>query len=192
MNEDQDSLTYNKFMIEFVGESDRASVILGAAKIDALLREILNRHFLPCAKSQDDLLEGDSPLSTFSSRIRICNRLGLIDPQFTKLLHIFRRLRNSFAHEVEHSDFTVNRARDRVKALSKPFAEAPFFQRMLESVTKQMKRPPDDTGVVFRAVLGVFYLELDRILKAIEPVADRRWGGIVEGVKESSRRVEPV
>lgn len=189
MDKDRNSLAYNEFMIEFVGESDRAAVILGAAKIDAHLGELLKRHLLPNAGSQDDLLEGDSPLATFSARIRICNRLGIIDPQFAKLLHTFRRLRNSFAHEIDHSDFTVGRARDRVSALSEPFAKTPFFQRMLGGVAKQMNRSEEDTGVVFRAVLGVFYLELEWILGAIEPVADRGWDGIVEGVKGSSRRV---
>ena len=183
MDKGSRSLAYNDFMIEFVGESDRAAVILGAAKIEALLGALLNRHLLPCPGSHDDLLEGDSPLATFSSRIRICNRLGIIDPQFAKPLHVFRRLRNSFAHEINHLDLTVGRARHRVVALSEPFAKTKFFQRMLGGVAKQMNRSEEDTGVVFRAVLGIFCLELESIRGAIEPVADRGWDDIAKAVE---------
>jgi DNA-binding MltR family transcriptional regulator len=62
--------------------SVRPLIIVGASKVDHLLREILSSHLLPkIAKKDepDELLEGDRPLSTFSSRIKLCYRLGLID-----------------------------------------------------------------------------------------------------------------
>jgi len=49
---------YMKFMNEFKDESDRAAVILGAAKLDTLLYQILDRHFLPSLSASDELLEG--------------------------------------------------------------------------------------------------------------------------------------
>ncbi|MDP3830347.1 MAG: hypothetical protein Q8Q47_03695, partial [Ignavibacteriaceae bacterium] len=91
---------FYEFVNEFIAESDRAAVILGTAKLDFLLYQILTKYFIPVAGSSDDLLEGDSPLTTFSSKINICYRLGIIDTQFARTLHLIRKIRNSFAHEI--------------------------------------------------------------------------------------------
>src|ERR1041384_5909756 len=92
------AMAFGHFMRDFLKESDRAAVILGAAKIDALLCAMIESALRPVTSGEDDLLEGDAPLSTFSARIRVAYRLGLIDADFAKLLHVLRKLRNSFAH----------------------------------------------------------------------------------------------
>jgi hypothetical protein len=152
--------SFSDFMNQFVEETDRAAVILGAAKIDLLLFQILDKYLLPTPHSEDDLLEGDAPLSTFSARIKACHRLGLVDSQFAKLLNTFRRLRNAFAHEVTHGDLSTGPARDRVAALAEPFADLEYFKRLCAQVGSAMKRPPHDPRVVFRAVLALFHIHL--------------------------------
>jgi DNA-binding MltR family transcriptional regulator len=75
---------------------------VGASKVDDLLLEILRAFLLPTkAKGQnnDELLEGDRPLATFSSRIKICRRLGLIDETLYRALEQLRALRNLSAYE---------------------------------------------------------------------------------------------
>jgi hypothetical protein len=81
----------------------RPLIIVGAAKIDDLLLEMLRAHLLPKmakAKDQDELLEGDTPLSTFSARIKICRRLGLIDGTLYVALERLRAIRNLCAHSI--------------------------------------------------------------------------------------------
>jgi hypothetical protein len=81
----------------------RPLIIIGASKIDDLLLEIVSIFLLPKrakAKEQDELLEGDTPLSTFSARIKICHRLGLIDETLCKALERLRLLRNLSAHSI--------------------------------------------------------------------------------------------
>jgi hypothetical protein len=180
MELDTRTQAFKTFMNEFVRESDRAAVILGAAKMEALLGAILDRYLMPHAGSRDELLEGDSPLCTFSARINICHRLGIIDTHFAKLLHTFRRLRNSFAHEIDNSDLTVGAARDRVISMAEPFAKSGFYQGLLEKIASHSKRLVDEPGVVFRAVLSIFYLELESIRGEINPIESRGWDGIVE------------
>jgi len=51
-----------KFMSEFMAESDRAAVILGAAKLDLLLYQLLSKFLVASPSSKDELLDGDSPL----------------------------------------------------------------------------------------------------------------------------------
>lgn len=91
---------FEEFAKEFKTESDRAAVILGASKLDQLLGMTLEKHLLPCTTSTDQLFSNNGPLGNFSSKIDFSYRLGLIDNQFCNSLHLVRRIRNSFAHEV--------------------------------------------------------------------------------------------
>jgi DNA-binding MltR family transcriptional regulator len=172
--------SFNSFMNEFINESDRAAVILGAAMVENLLGQILDKFLLSSTSTTDDLLEGDAPLATFSAKIKACHRLGLVDDQFIKLLNVFRRLRNGFAHEVSTGSLTSGATRDRVAALAAPFVDARVFQSLANKIAELSKREVNDAGVIFRAVLAVFHLELVRILGATKPVMPTYSKGIVE------------
>lgn len=177
------SKSFSDFMNQFIEETDRAAVILGAAKIDMLLLQILDKFFLPTPNAEDDLLEGDAPLGTFSARIKACNRLGLIDAQFAKLLNTFRRLRNGFAHEVTHADLSSGSARDRVASLAEPFNDVEFFQRLLSQVASATDRPAHDPGVIFRAVLALFHIHLMAVHDDMEDRPSQPEHGIVDYCK---------
>lgn len=113
---------------EFNAESDRAAVILGASKLDQLLRELLVKKFLPNPTSQDDLFDSDKPIASFSSRINVAYRLGLIDKQFANSLHLIRRIRNEFAHEAVGASLGEGAHRDRVKTLVAAFSKNKYFE----------------------------------------------------------------
>src|SRR5262249_48186648 len=106
---------FRAFVADFSTESDRAAVIVGAAQLDNLLRQILERYLLPVAGSKDDLLDSDAGLGTFSARTHACFRLGLIDPDLTRALHLIRRIRNDFAHETSAKDLSAGAHADRIK-----------------------------------------------------------------------------
>ena len=104
---------------EFQGESDRACVILSATLLDTALEALLRARFLPNAVSTDSLLDGsNAPLASFSARIDMAYRLGLISAKFARDLHIIRRIRNDFAHNISGCTFEDTSVRDRVMALS--------------------------------------------------------------------------
>jgi hypothetical protein len=90
---------------DLLGERNaRPLVIVGASKVDHLLLEILRGFLLPKTtkpKDQDEILEKENaPLSTFSSRIKMCRRLGLIDDTLYRALDKLRVLRNLSAHSI--------------------------------------------------------------------------------------------
>ena len=171
--------SFQTFMGEFVTESDRAAVILGAAKGEFQLGQILETFLLPSTAATDDLLEGDAPLATFSAKIKVCHRLGLIDDTFVKVLNTFRKLRKGFAHEVTASSLAAGSARDRVFSMAEPFRDARFYLSLLNRVATRMQKDVGDPSVVFRAVLGIFLLHLNRLHSSVPPPKPLSTVGIV-------------
>ena len=98
------SQPFDSFAEDLLAErSVRPLVIVGASKVDDLLVEMLRVFLLPkTARSndQDELLDGDNPLATFSARIKMCRRLGLIDATLSVALERLRVLRNLSAHSI--------------------------------------------------------------------------------------------
>jgi hypothetical protein len=94
---------FDSFVEDFLGEKlERPVVIIGASKIDDLLFRILEKYLLNSKDPKDDdLLKGDHPISTFSSRIKLCYRLGIIDNDLFKILDQTRKIRNICAHSIE-------------------------------------------------------------------------------------------
>lgn len=111
-------------------ESPRPLLIVGAAKADDLLLETLRAYLLPKVakdKQPDELLEADTPLSTFSSRIKMCRRLGLIDETLVLVLEKLRTLRNLSAHSLSF-DHTKSPVRERVLDLHKQLANRESYR----------------------------------------------------------------
>jgi len=115
---------FKDFMGEFNEESDRAAVIIGIARLDTVLLQILQKVMVPSTGNDDELLEGDSPLGTFHARIHCAFRLGLIDASVARALHICRRIRNTFAHELAGSSLDAGSHRERIRELILPLKVA--------------------------------------------------------------------
>ena len=98
---------------EFEGESERACVIIAASLLDNALFSLLQARLAPCSTNTDTLFDGaNAPLSTFSSRIEVSYRLGLLSARFCRDLHLVRRIRNEFAHNVIGCTFEESSVRD--------------------------------------------------------------------------------
>ena len=94
------------FEKQFSEESDRACVILAAALLDTALETLLKAKLVHSSASEDPLFEGaNAPLGSFSSRIEMSYRVGIIDAGFARALHLVRRIRNDFAHNVTGCTF---------------------------------------------------------------------------------------
>ena len=63
---------FDLFVEDLLGEKlPKPLVIAGASKIDELLKSILQKHLLEKLTKDEDLLEGDRLLATFSSKIKL-------------------------------------------------------------------------------------------------------------------------
>jgi hypothetical protein len=92
---------FDELIDEIIDEkNDRSLVILCTSIIDDQLYDILSKFLQKPSKKDDDLLKGDNPLSTFSSRIKIIYRLKIIDNSLREILDQVRKIRNLCAHSV--------------------------------------------------------------------------------------------
>ena len=82
--------------------SDRSCVIVAAAYIDELLRYILQIFLSSPSNEKEDneLFSGYGSLSSFSSKILLSYRLGLISNYEYRALQTIRKIRNTFAHDI--------------------------------------------------------------------------------------------
>ena len=180
---------FQGFIKEFEDETDRAAVILGAAKLDTLLYQLLGKFFLPSPAGRDELLDGDSPLSTFSARINTAYRLGLIDAPFSRALHLIRRIRNSFAHELSGCNLDSGAHRDRVKELVLPFKGLPFVKKFEEGFYSERKR--SGPSAEFRTVLAIMTARLDFAVLWIRGVQNDQVLKLIEEGWEKEQTTPP-
>lgn len=161
------SEAHSQFVEEFSKESDRAAVIVGAARLDILLYQLLKKFLRPCTSNNDELLEGDSPLATYSSRIHACHRLGLIDDHVARALHLIRKIRNSFAHEVSATDLSTGSHRDRIRELVGPFRNYDGFD---EARAMDAFKHVSGCAADFRVVMAIVTARLEGAIERIDPI----------------------
>src|SRR5262245_15222940 len=92
-------------------ETDRGCALVAAAYFDTALISLLRATMIE-DRTSDEFLESNGPLSSFSARIDAAYVFGLIAPLVRRDLHYIRKIRNEFAHDPEHLDFSNNRIRD--------------------------------------------------------------------------------
>lgn len=161
-----------EFMTEFLRESDRAAVVLAAAKLDTQLYQVLQHALLPCSTGEDELLGPDRPLGTFSARISVSHRLGLIDARLARALHLIRKIRNDFAHELSAATLASGPNRNRVRDLIRPLQDQKLYRDMKRLV--QEHRDQDTPNAVpdpaadFRAAVAFASAALDHLFMSCE------------------------
>jgi DNA-binding MltR family transcriptional regulator len=148
------------FLAQYVIETDRAAVILVAAKLDYLLGQAIAAKLLPSTSSTDELLDNDRALGTFSARIHAAYRLGIIDDSFAKALHLFRRIRNDFAHSYHDTSFSDGRHRDRLHELVRPLIGSQFYISALNTMQKKPDFLEEKAHFIIASSLLIGYLEI--------------------------------
>jgi len=100
-------------------ESQRAVPIISVSVLDEALSSLLKAAMLPCPTGADPLFDGAySPMGSFSAKIDFACRLGLISAGVAQSLHLVRKIRNDFAHDIGSCSFELASVRNRVRELS--------------------------------------------------------------------------
>ena len=99
---------------------ERATAILSAAILDDAIGSLLKCTLLPCATNKDPLFDSAyAPLETFSAKVDLAVRMGLITAGVARSLHLIRKIRNEFAHNISGCSFNHASVRSRVWEITK-------------------------------------------------------------------------
>jgi hypothetical protein len=167
-----DILKVREFMTTLKEESDRACAVLGAAFLDLHLRDLIQLALTTDTPSA--WFEGREALSAFSAKIDMSYYLGLISGEDRRDLHLIRKIRNDFAHDVDHTlSFTTPRVSNRVREMTLP-----------KLVFEQSNLPlpaPDNARNRFQIGLGILWHVLTDVRPAsvIRAVNPREYSEIV-------------
>jgi hypothetical protein len=108
------------FRAEIGKESPRAAVILAAAMLEQALDALLRARLVAAPTQSDSFFDGPyAPLASFSAKIDMAYRIGLISSSWSRDLHLVRRIRNDFAHNVTGCTFDDAPVRSRVLELTR-------------------------------------------------------------------------
>jgi hypothetical protein len=81
-------------------ENDRGAALLAAMMTEHCLDLLIEKRLLPPYGKENFISGFNSPIGTFSSKIELAYRTGIIPIGLAKLLNGLRKIRNSYAHEV--------------------------------------------------------------------------------------------
>ncbi len=109
-------------------ESERAVVILAGARLDIDLEKLLKHILIPYPGGTDPLFDGDRMLGTFSAKIAMAYRIGAIDADLERALQILRKIRNDFAHQLEHESLSSPRQKSRLAELVRWASQTELYQ----------------------------------------------------------------
>jgi DNA-binding MltR family transcriptional regulator len=114
---------FSAFRMALVRESDRGCALFAAAYLDKALRDLLKSCLVKHRKLDEEIFGSQSPLGSFSSRIKLAYYLGKIAPSERKDLDGIRLIRNDFAHHAELLSFEDQSIRDRCGNLTHNWRE---------------------------------------------------------------------
>ena len=110
----------NQFISQMRQESDRGSVIVAVSILDDILNQLLKAKLAPSLDNRDELFDtATAPFSTFSAKIELAYRLGLIRAEVKASFHQLRKIRNNFAHALDPKGFDSDSTKSRVSELLK-------------------------------------------------------------------------
>jgi hypothetical protein len=151
----------------------RPLIIVGASKVDHLLSEVLRSFLLPKVsrpRDPDELLDGDTPIATFSARIKMCRRLGLIDETLFLALERLRALRNLSAHSISF-DSAKSPVREHLSELRRHVASRRSFGWTKE---RFFENAPSQSIEEIQCMLLTLCVLLEAIRTKTRPISEKK------------------
>lgn len=161
------------FFDTFQGESDRACGILAGVLLDSLLETLLKTVMLE--STPKDIFRGSGALATFSGKTDMAYYLGYISKDEYEELKVIRKIRNDFAHEINHTlSFSTPTIADKTRNLkfSKTLIDArDFTGRNLEEeiVNAIYNIPRKDFEISVSVTCAVLGLRIGKIQQPTSP-----------------------
>lgn len=146
-------------------ESDRAALIIGAVRIDIALERVLKSVMLHHPGGKDDnLFDQERPLGTFSAKIDLAFRLGLIDGELEHAIHMVRKIRNDCAHSLDGDSLTTQKQKQRLHEAVGCAKKSPAWRQM-HTTLSELKLPRERQDLFQVLLIVLMCLELKALVE---------------------------
>jgi hypothetical protein len=160
-------------------EGQRALVIAGAARLDLSLENLLKGSMRHQSGGNDNLFDPDRPLGTFSAKIALAHRLGLISDESELALQLVRKIRNEFAHSTVSPSLLESAHASRLRELVRHCERASFYSGLHESMKTDVRRNPVAGEVaLFSACLATLICSIDAVALFAQPLVPKDTAGL--------------
>ena len=131
---------YKHSIKEIPKQRDRGAAIVATAILEEHLLMAIQARIERHDHTEKKMLNSDGPLSSFAARIDFGLLLGVYSEPLQRRLHVIRRIRNNFAHNMQPTSFKSQRAE--CAKLNAPKGRHLEFNKMLVPIFKDDPRPP--------------------------------------------------
>jgi len=141
---------------------ERVMILVAAARLDDDLKTLLQKVMLHDGGGEDRLFDVDRPLGTFSSRILLAFRLGLIDRECESYLQSLRKLRNDAAHSTTPIRLDLPPHIDRVTHLFSQTKKSKLWPEFAEGLSGKAPTPKTEpkSCLYFSLYIAIANLEI--------------------------------
>ena len=147
-----------KIATQMLAEKGRGAILVGAARIDTALENLLKSVMAPGSRKEDNLFKPERPLGTFSAKIALAARLSLIEKPVEKAIQAIRKTRNDFAHSFDSNSISDEK---QISRLAEAYADArtnPLWAPVETLLTEAKIEKPLRDYIVLVTIL-VAYME---------------------------------
>jgi hypothetical protein len=155
--------------LQMMEERGRGAVLVGVARVDAALEHLLQAVMASAPSSRETLFLPDRPLGSIGAKVALAQRLGLIDPEAERVLHVLRKLRNAFAHSAESASLSDPAHRDRLADVVAAARANPLWGPLETVLASQ----PPSTSVPLTPALRDYILLITILVAFLEAAAQQ-------------------
>ena len=172
--------------LQMLEERGRGAVLVGVARVDAALENLLQAAIGPTKGKGDGLFLPERPLGSLGAKVALAHRLGLIDDQVERGLSVLRKLRNAFAHSAESASLNDDSHRMRLDAVYADARANPLWGPLAAVLAAQPASPhaPLDAAlrdyILLITILVAFLEATAQQLRPIQPPVVMGFTGIVK------------
>jgi len=119
---------------KIIGDSERSPVLVGVTRLENELEKYITSFLIESPTGIEDLFE-TGPLSTFSSKISIARRLGLINNELQNAIDNMRKIRNTVNRSSSKKVFETEKILLIINSMNNQYKENPNYREIDNSLS---------------------------------------------------------
>jgi hypothetical protein len=159
--------------LQMLEERGRGAVLVGVARVDAALENMLQAVMAPGSSKGDGLFQPERPLGSLGAKVALAHRLGLIDDAVERALGVLRKLRNAFAHSAESASLNDDTHRMRLEVIYADARTNPLWGPLEAALAAQPSSehgPLDEALLNYILLITILVAFLEATAKQLKPI----------------------